>query len=929
MLNEGALRSLTAVRTVSLDFNPADFLSQDSWTETVQTKPLSVGRVIEYHVDFAEVAQLVGTVDGRNIYRLEIELEGEPVGCNLYYEDFYIPEDGKLYIYSPEGKQVLGAYTHATHPKHGAFATEPISGNKLILEYEAPTTGEMPSVKVQGAGYLYRPVLMATIDRGAKEHRGLEDRSDPGFGQYCLVNVNCPEGDPYQALKSSSVAMLMTSKTGGLGLCSGNLVNNLAGDFKPYIMTAAHCSSRAEVFEPSSLELSQWIFSFHYEKPRCSSGDYATMQEVSMVGAEMKSFLPITGYSDGLLLLLKNEIPLEYRVYYSGWDASSEVWPRGAGIHHPAGDATKISLFDGDVKIVRWNGDEGGEDDHFGFKFKKGNTEEGSSGSPLFNSDGDQIGTLTGGNISICSMDAVYGRLNSHFEKYKDKGETWYMSKWLDPNNTGRKQVKGTWRENYQPLAVVPSITATIDPKDITKVKVLWKPVPQHPQGYAVKYTLYRNGNRVASTEETTYEDQLSDNVRSKGRVSYSVEAVYTVQDDKEIATPRANYTLYTGRLASRAPLKVSAGETGAKLKWQMPYNAQVVTKIKDRDDVLPILVSSGVDGIINRYLPKKNVYRIYMYDSYRLGQSPLNGRKLYIHQINFIPSQDTQYTSDGSIDAEKNISFFVRQKINGRPVQYYDLDVPKGTAAKKQFFSQQLSTPLEISDAHLLDVGFAFDASNTKGSIYVDGNSSDEKIAYDGCKLALDYARPGNGFTYPRKFFVWNTPYSKDYMAYQAVELVISDNPQKQPGVTNEYYTRGELPVPFPEIKNYVVYRNGKQIKTLSAKDFVYEDETGKTTDDYYVEVVYDYPAELRPNEPVGRVTSEVNIYPAHFTTQLQLTDATDVRSVELYSMEGIQVASFTGAQLMAMDVASLPAGQYIATIRTSDGVQTQRLVK
>ena len=44
---------------------------------------------------------------------------------------------------------------------------------------------------------------------------------------------------------------------------------------------------------------------------------------------------------------------------------------------------------------------------------------------------------------------------------------------------------------------------------------------------------------------------------------------------------------------------------------------------------------------------------------------------------------------------------------------------------------------------------------------------------------------------------------------------------------------------------------------------------------------------------------------------------------------MEGVQVAAFAGSQLMAMDVASLPAGQYVAMIRTADGVKTQRLVK
>ena len=148
---------------------------------------------------------------------------------------------------------------------------------------------------------------------------------------------------------------------------------------------------------------------------------------------------------------------------------------------------------------------------------------------------------------------------------------------------------------------------------------------------------------------------------------------------------------------------------------------------------------------------------------------------------------------------------------------------------------------------------------------------------------------------------------------------------------MTNEYYTRGEFPVPFPEIKGYAVYRNGQKITNdlLPADTYVYEDTDGKTSDDYYVEVVYDYPGELRPNEPIHVAAAEVSLYPAHFTTQLQLTDATDVLAVELYSMEGIQVAAFAGAQLTAMDVASLPAGQYIATIRTADGVKTQRLVK
>ena len=927
MMHEGSLRSQVAVRNVNLDFNPSDYMVRDTWTGGLQTKPLSVGRVIEYQANFAEEAQLIGAIDGRNVYRLEIQVEGNPVGCNLYYNDFYIPMGGKLYIYTPDGKELLGAYTNATHKVHGAFATEPISGNTLILDYEAPVSGEMPSIDVQGVGYFYHPILM--VRSGEDQHREFEDRSDPGLRRYCQINANCPEGNPYQAQKASSVAMIMVLDR-GISVCSGNLVNNLAEDFTPYVMTAAHCASTTKNFTVSSLDLAKWIFSFHYEKPRCSSGDYATTREVSMVGAEMKSFLPMVGYSDGLLLKISEDIPLDYRVYYSGWDASPTVWPRGASIHHPAGDAAKISTFDGNVQVSQWvinSSVKGGADDHFGFNFKAGNTEGGSSGSPLFNADGYQIGTLTGGLVGICPMDAMYGRLNSHFDKYKAKAGTWYMAKWLDPQNTGAKKVSGTWRNGYEPLDVVPSIIGTIDPGDASKIHLSWKAVPAHAQGYAIQYNLYRNGRRIATKTETTHEDILTNEMKTKGQVAYAVEAVYTI-DGKEVATPAAHYTVYTGQLVSRVHPTVSTAKKGVKIKWQMPYNTQVVTKVKNRDKVAPFKAPHGLQPILSNYaIPERAISRVFMYDSYRVAQSPFNGQKLYIHQINFIPSQDTPYTSDGRIIRNKNISFFVRQKIDDTPIQYFDLIVPKGTAQKKQFFSYQLSMPVEISDAHLLDVGFAFDPAHLTGDIYLDGNSKDEKVSYDACKLAFDFIDPDYGI---RKFYVWQEPYSAARMAYQALELVISDNPRRQGGVTNRYYTRGSLPVPFPTVKSYVLYRNGAKVMELPAETLMYEDAEGKTTDDYYVEVVYNYPKELRPNDQVSQVTPEVRLYPAHFTTQLQLTDATEVETVELYSMEGVRLVTFAGDRLMGiLDVTTLPAGQYIAIIRTTGGVQTQRLVK
>lgn len=71
-------------------------------------------------------------------------------------------------------------------------------------------------------------------------------------------------------------------------------------------------------------------------------------------------------------------------------------------------------------------------------------TEGGSSGSPLFNSKGLIIGTLSGGSSS-CELPEglnLYGKLYYHWNKYSDN-DTARMDVWLDPLGTGVTSLQG------------------------------------------------------------------------------------------------------------------------------------------------------------------------------------------------------------------------------------------------------------------------------------------------------------------------------------------------------------------------------------------------------------------------------------------------------------------------------------------------------
>lgn len=363
--------------------------------------------------------------NGDQIWRLKLSCP-DALALGVYFDDFYLPEGGELYLYNENKKQVLGAYTQNNNHSSGLFATQLVQGDKVTLEYYQPAyvTGHA-IINISELSYTYRFVDFAFSNE--------EDRSS----WWCMINVNCEEGDDWQDEKRGVVKQYM--KVGwGYYLCSGSLINTTDWSRDPYVLTAAHCG-----FGASSSDLNQWIFYFNYEAPSCNGTTGPQNQTVT--GASLKAWDHFSSIeniddSDFYLVLLNSNVPSGYNPYYNGWDRRDVPGEEGVSIHHPNGDIKKISTYEQMVSSTFWTG----KPTHWmnwWAETENGRsiTQGGSSGSPIFNQDKRIIGDLTGGYASnSCDnpSPSFYGKVYWSWDK-AGTSAAFRLKDWLDPIESG------------------------------------------------------------------------------------------------------------------------------------------------------------------------------------------------------------------------------------------------------------------------------------------------------------------------------------------------------------------------------------------------------------------------------------------------------------------------------------------------------------
>ena len=335
---------------------------------------------------------------------------------NVGLEDIHITEGARLYLQNKSGNMFYGPYVQ-NDVVSGEIGTELLPTDQAYLHYITPVASGL-SGKLSVLNHGYRSI--AELNNYAKST--------------CQIDVNCPDGLPYDRIKDAVVILINSSNA---TFCSGTLVANTNYDGRPFILTANHCYFN----NPTG-----WVFRFNYQASTC--GGDVSETTVSLNGGVFRArYNP----ADFLLVeitggLIDGQLPAATNAYYSGWDFSGRDIHRAVGIHHPNGVMKKISFDDHLIRkaSVRNGSFTSIHNGVWRVVWDRGtSTENKSSGSGLFDSYQRLVGQLWGGSSSCTNTTGAdyYGRFNLSWNFRPDSIEQ--LQYWLDPNGLSNALIDG------------------------------------------------------------------------------------------------------------------------------------------------------------------------------------------------------------------------------------------------------------------------------------------------------------------------------------------------------------------------------------------------------------------------------------------------------------------------------------------------------
>lgn len=410
-------KNYTTIATATV--NHKQMLYQDSIEASNKTVPYKFGKALDVSLNTDNSGNWQTLSNEDKIWQLGIQSKGA-YSLNFIFNKFRLPKGSKLFIYNPDRRDVLGAFTEKNNRDDGVFSTTIIKGDFVIIEYYEPKSTEDSKIKDSKIRFELVKVIHAYRDLW-KKAEGYYGQSGP-----CNINVNCPDGLPWYNEKRA-VALILVY--GNSALCSGELVNNVRQDGTPYFLTANHCLES----EPG---VNTWLFMFNYESPGCTTQNGPINQTIN--GATLKA---TDTPSDFALLELGSKPPQSYNVYFAGWNALDSASDSCVVLHHPKGDIKKISFETPLIINTTW--DSVTFNTHWEVPFyEKGTTEPGSSGSALFGKDHRIKGQLHGGNAACTDIsDDYYGKFSYSWDSGSIPSTR--LKDWLDPDSTGIISLNG------------------------------------------------------------------------------------------------------------------------------------------------------------------------------------------------------------------------------------------------------------------------------------------------------------------------------------------------------------------------------------------------------------------------------------------------------------------------------------------------------
>ena len=244
----------------------------------------------------------------------------------------------------------------------------------------------------------YQPQRLVDIGRASCEH----------------IDIQCAD-PPVDPQAGATAKMIFTTEDGYTAACTGTLLEDKDDTSSiPYFLTAHHCIETQSV---ARTLVTYWDFERAIERTSdseseiCEGDDPTTVTQLTG-GADLLATHP---ESDSSLLRLRRAPPGERE--YVSWDETPLTHPSEVyGVHHPAADLKKYSAgLTVDFRNI-YLGPELQEVRTVEVIWSQGTTEPGSSGSGLFDADGELRGVASGVPTDMeCGASVVYGRFDRFF----------------------------------------------------------------------------------------------------------------------------------------------------------------------------------------------------------------------------------------------------------------------------------------------------------------------------------------------------------------------------------------------------------------------------------------------------------------------------------------------------------------------------------
>jgi hypothetical protein len=276
----------------------------------------------------------------------------------------------------------------------------------------------------------------------------------------CVENYQCHVTPSNQGPGQSSVTLVIANT----GLCSGVLLNNVAGDGTPYVLTARHCENgNADGGDPSA-----------------ASGVSAYFDAVTPCGQVLASIfdtetavlsgaVTMVEQQDAWLIRFDGPIPAT-DAYFSGWDATGAAFVGGYTAHFGLGNSRQYTGWYGQAYFDHVTAAALGV--HYASTFwdlvnQVGSVAPGASGSGIFDPNNRLVGTLvraqaqdsTPNSPGVCPVlnppapgpatatvfaTAFSGIFDSTADPQSTTGAATLRTV-LDPQNTGLLTLNGKW----------------------------------------------------------------------------------------------------------------------------------------------------------------------------------------------------------------------------------------------------------------------------------------------------------------------------------------------------------------------------------------------------------------------------------------------------------------------------------------------------